>query len=98
MSWNHLKLYETCLNALSGDERITVWHIAVLVGILQLATNTNENPIYISRKKVMQFGHIRNIVTYHKYIKELQLFGYIDYVPSHHPGRRSKVYLQKSLF
>lgn len=89
-----LNVYKTLLFALSKDERVTVWHMATLFGIIQLSKeNELTAPIYISRKKVMELSHINNFVTYNKCIKELQQFGYIKYFPSYHPAYGSKVYL-----
>lgn len=91
-----LNLFGTYLILLSKDDRITVWHMAVIFGIIQLAAGDDiVMPIYISRKKVMQLSHINSIVTYHKCVKELQQFGYIDYFPSYHPAFGSRVYLRK---
>ncbi len=68
-----------------------------MFGIIHLSERGDiENPIYISRKKVMYFAHINSIVTYHKCIKELQAFGYIHYNPSYHPGLGSRVHLIKN--
>ncbi|HEY0055730.1 MAG TPA: hypothetical protein VGB63_10265 [Pedobacter sp.] len=68
--------------------------MAVIFGIIQLATNGNsKSPIFISRKKVMELSHINSFVTYHKCIKDLQQYGYIEYAPSYHPALGSKVYL-----
>lgn len=91
-----LNVFKTYLKILVQDERITVWHMAMIFGIMQLATSVDLHaPIYISRKKVMQLSHINNFMTYHKCIKELQQFGYIDYCPSYHPAYGSKVHLLK---
>lgn len=89
-----LNTYKALLAALAKDERLTVWHLATMFGIIQLAESSDINaPIYISRKKLMETAHIKNFVTYHKCIKELQALGYITYVPSYHPAFGSKVYL-----
>ena len=89
-----LNLYSAFLFGLSKDDRITVWHMAALFGIIQLSENNDiKAPIYISRKKVMELSHINNFVTYHKCIKELQKFGYIEYFPSYHPAIGSRVQL-----
>jgi hypothetical protein len=91
-----LNVYKTLLFALSKDERVTVWHMATLFGIIQLSkVNDLTAPIYISRKKIMELSHINNFVTYHKCIKELQELGYIHYFPSYHPGIGSRVHLVK---
>jgi hypothetical protein len=88
-----LNVFKGFLVSLIKDERITVWHLGIILGIIQLAGNDIESPIFISRKLVMGLGHINNIGTYHKCIKELKAFGYIRYFPSFHPGIRTTVYL-----
>ena len=89
-----LNIFKQFLLSVRRDSRITVWHIALMFGIIQLATcNDPLQPIFISRRQVMYFAHISSFVTYHKCIKELQEFGYIDYIPSYHPGIKSKVFV-----
>jgi hypothetical protein len=36
-------------------------------------------------------SRIRSKATYHKALKDLQLFGYIKYSPSYHPRKASEV-------
>ena len=92
-----LNIFKGLILALVRDKRITVWHMGVMLGIIQLANeNDLHSLIYISRKKVMERGHINNIVTYHKCINELQNFGYIDYEPSYHPAYGSKVIIKQA--
>ena len=89
-----LNIFKDLITALVKDCRITVWHMGTIMGIIQLATENNLSAsICISRRKVMERGHINNFVTYHKCIRELQEFGYIRYEPSYHPGIGSKVFL-----
>jgi hypothetical protein len=89
-------LYRDLLGLLTKDSRITVWHMAAMFGIIQLSNSGDiKEPIYISRKRVMELAHINNFVTYHKCIKELQEFGYILYCPSYHPGIGSKVIFRR---
>lgn len=90
-----LNIFQTYLLSFSNDSRISVWHLGVMFGIINMATTMNiKAPIFISRSKIMKLAHIGSIVTYHKCIKELQEFGYIDYLPSYHPAIGSKVYLK----
>jgi hypothetical protein len=42
----------------------------------------------------MHAAHIRSIATYHKIIRDLQAFGYLDYWPSYHPVKGSLVSLK----
>ncbi len=79
---------------LSRDERITVWHGSIYTALLYLwAKNSCHNPISITRKKVMKLAHVNSIVTYHKCIKQLQDFGYIQYVPSYNCFLGSRISL-----
>lgn len=89
-----LNIFKRLITTLVKDCRITVWHMGTMIGIIQLATENNISAcISISRRRVMECGHINNFVTYHKCIRELQEFGYIRYEPSYHPGIGSKVFL-----
>ncbi len=44
----------------------------------------------------MRLSHIHSIATYHKVIKELHAFGYINYKPSYHPKKGSTISLRMS--
>lgn len=80
------------LDYIEKDNRINVWHFALIIAILRLAyLQDNFITIRVSRSKLMKLAHIRTLPTYHKYFKELQDFGYITYFPSYHPGFRSIV-------
>jgi hypothetical protein len=94
MTTPDLNVFRHFLLSVSRDSRITVWHLALVFGIIQLATDSDiKLPIYISRKQVMELSRVSSIATYHKCIKELQIFGYIDYNPSYHPGIKTYVKL-----
>lgn len=77
------------------DPRLNVWHFALLLAILSLGYKQGQKQnIRVSRSKIMALSHINTIPTYHKYFKELQSLGYIEYLPSYHPGVRSEVNLK----
>ena len=85
------KLYKY-LSILEEDQRLNVWHFALLSAILCLAYRQGRTSIIkVSRSKIMSLSHISTLPTYHKYFKELQLMSYINYRPSYHPGYRSEV-------
>lgn len=74
------------------DKRINVWHLGIYMALLYLwVRNNGTNPIYISRRKIMQLAHVSSIATYHKCLKQLQEFGYIHYVPSYNRFSGSQV-------
>ena len=89
---NGTEFYRRMLFSLSGDNRITVFHIALVYAILYYVKEQQfENTITISRKTLMQFSHIGSCMTYHKCMRDLQLYGYLTYCPSYHPGKGSTV-------
>lgn len=78
------------------DKRLKVWHFALLMAILHLGYKQGQkNVIKVSRSKIMALSHVSTLPTYHKYFKELQDFGYIQYTPSYHPGYKSEVVILK---
>ncbi|MBW7674120.1 hypothetical protein K1I32_00900 [Chryseobacterium sp. LJ756] len=80
------------LRKISDDARLNVWHMAIAVAIIHLAVaQGDQNIIRVSRSKLMKKSHIKTIPTYHKYFKELQLFGYTKYTPSYHPRGMSYI-------
>jgi hypothetical protein len=85
------KLYKY-LSILEEDHRLNVWHFALLSAIFFLAYKQRQTKIIkVSRSKIMSLSHVSTLPTYHKYFKELQQMGYINYRPSYHPGYRSEV-------
>ena len=87
--WAYLSLFEK-------DERLSVWHFALLTAILYLGYRQGQKKVIkVSRSKIMSLSHINTLPTYHKYFKDLQDMGYITYRPSYHPGYRSEVELIK---
>jgi len=52
-----------------------------------------RNPVPISRQELMRISKISAKATYHKCIKDLHNFGYIQYLPSYNPFKGSLVYL-----
>lgn len=82
------------LKMATKDVRLNVWHLSLLLAIVQLAYLQNEKTvIHVSRSKLIELSHIYTLTTYHRYFKQLQDFGYVRYTPSYHPGYRSIVEL-----
>ncbi|WP_426480185.1 hypothetical protein [Chryseobacterium sp. R2ACT005] len=89
---NDLQRWFDFLDEIGSDPQLNVWHISLLIAIARLASKQNEKwLIRVSRNKLMALSHIKTITSFHKYFKELQLFGYIKYTPSYHPDYRSTV-------
>lgn len=91
MTFNILKGY---IRLLEHDNKLNVWHHALMNAILHLACLQNQQKVIrVSRRKLMAYSHIATLPTYHKYLKELQDMGYIQYRPSYDPGYKSEVEL-----
>jgi hypothetical protein len=70
-----------------ADNRISPTHISLYFALLHEAGHTLAIPFYLQRTIVMQKAKICSPVTLNRCLKELHLYGYIDYRPSYTPGR-----------
>lgn len=76
------------------DSRLNPTHISLYLALFQFWNlNHFQNPISISRNEMMKLSKIAALGTYHKCIKDLQDFGYIEYLPSFNPYKGSLVNL-----
>ena len=81
-------------SAIRDDHRISSTHISLYMALFQLYNlNRFQNPLSITRSGVMKVAKINGLATYHKCIKDLNDFGYIQYLPSYNPAIGSLVYL-----
>ena len=83
-------------SAIRSDHRIGTTHISLYMALFQFYNlNKLENPIQITRSAVMEVAKISGLATYHKCMKDLVEFGYIQYEPSYNPAINSQVRLLK---
>lgn len=76
------------------DNRISCTHISLYMALFNLWSEMEfSGPVRITRQQVMGIAKISGLATYHKCIKDLVAFGYIQYFPSYHPGIGSIVHL-----
>ena len=79
---------------IAKDNRLTTAHISLYMALFQFWNmNRFQNPISISRNEMMTISKIGSTNTYSKCLKELDKFGYIQYVPSFNPLKGSVVNL-----
>lgn len=79
-------------SAIRDDNRIGTTHISLYMALFQLYNlNQFKNPVEITRAEVMGVAKISGLATYHKCIRDLTEFGYIQYQPSYNPAISSKV-------
>ncbi len=90
--------YISHLNALFGqfskDNRLNPTHISLYLALFYI-WNYNRFPdkFFINREEVMNQSKIGSTTTYHRCIKELSHWKYINYYPSHNPFKGSSVKL-----
>ena len=81
-------------SAIKNDNRIGTTHISLYMALFQFYNlNRLENPIQITRTGVMEVAKISGLATYHKCMKDLVEYGYIQYQPSYNPSISSQVVL-----
>lgn len=81
------------LEAIREDARITTAHISVYVALWkQWIDKDFEHPLSFFRKDLMGVCKISSFNTYHKTIRQLHEYGYINYVPSYNHFLGSLVY------
>lgn len=90
----NMQQLERLYTTLQSDTRISSVHVSLYMGFFFLWNLKHfQNPISITRRQMMQIAKIGGYATYHKCIKDLQAYGYIQYLPSYHPALGSLVYL-----
>ncbi|WP_051149672.1 hypothetical protein [Flavobacterium indicum] len=89
---NYIKHLTGFFSCIGNEELIYPTHISLYLALFQ-SWNVNrfKNPITISRDEMMKASRIASKATYHKCIKELQLLGFIEYLPSYNPYHGTEV-------
>jgi hypothetical protein len=91
---NYIKHLAGFFERVAGDERLNPTHVSMYVSLFQFWNACRfQNPISISRNELMKVSKISAKATYHKCIRELNDYGYLQYRPSYNPFKGSLVYL-----
>ena len=89
---NYIKHLKGVFLQFSKDNRLNPTHISLYVALFQIWNNNRFlEEFYINREEVMSFSKIGSKSTYHKCIRELNLWKYLIYYPSHNPFKGSKI-------
>lgn len=82
-------------DAIQKDGRISITHIGLYAALVQYWQEHGfENPMQAYSHEVMRVAKISASTTYHKCIRDLHDFGYIDYQPSFKRNKRSCISLK----
>jgi hypothetical protein len=88
-----VQLLSAFMERIREDPRIGPAHISLYVSLIGYWSEKNsESPLYIFSQDIMPLCKISGLATYHRSIKDLDLFGYIRYVPSYNHFLGSLVY------
>lgn len=91
---NYIRHLTGFYDRIQQDDRLNPTHISLYLALFQFWNlNHFQNPISISRTEMMRLSKISALGTYHKCIKQLQEYGYIEYLPSFNPYKGSLVNL-----
>lgn len=79
---------------IGNDPRICIAHIGLFATLLQLWQSGGfPDHIEAYSYEVMEVARISSRATYHRCIRDLHDFGYLQYFPSFNKKRRSKIIL-----
>lgn len=88
-----LKPLSNFFTAIENDYRISITHIGLYAALLHFRVDKGfSNPIKAYRYEIMKIAKITGPVTYHKCIRELNEYGYINYLPKKNRNQRSTIY------
>ncbi len=91
---NYIQHLTGFFEMVTQDNRLSMGHIALYATLFQFWNlNRFQNPMSIARSEIMLISKIGSKSTYTKLLKELDEFGYIQYLPSNNPVKGSLVNL-----
>lgn len=94
---NYITHLNTVFDLFLKDNRLNPTHISLYMALFQVWNSTRfPEEFFVIRDEVMKQSKIGSKSTYHRCLKELHKYGYIQYEPSHNPYRGSKIKLIKN--
>lgn len=89
---NYIRQLSLALMRFSDDERMNPSHISLYLALFQCWNlNRFQNPISVNRSEVMRISKIGSGATYHRCMRQLNDWKYLEYKPSHNPMKGSVV-------
>lgn len=94
---NYITHLNTVFEKFLDDNRLNPTHVSLYMALFQVWNSTRfPEEFFVIRDEIMQQSKIGSKSTYHRCLKELDKYGYIEYQPSHNPYRGSKIKLTKN--
>lgn len=89
---NYITHLNTILEIFNNDKRIRQGHITLYLAFFYLWNKKFfKETLTINRELAMERAKIKSKTTYHNYLRDLDVWGYLTYYPSYHPSRGSKI-------
>ena len=89
---NYIAHLNAVFERFNNDERIKQGHITLYLAFFQKWNREFfKKTLTINREFIMEKAKFKSKTTYHNYLKDLNDWGYLNYFPSFHPARGSKV-------
>jgi len=83
------------MDAIQADARITPYHVSLFAAIVHYKqTHGCASRIFAFSYDLMPLAKISSVATYHKCVRDLHDFGYIDYEASFNRFTGSKIILK----
>ena len=94
---NYITHLNTVLEMFYNDERIKQGHITLYLAFFQLWNRKFfKKTLTINRELIMERAKIKSKTTYHNHTRDLDAWGYLEYYPSYHPARGSKISMTRA--
>ncbi len=89
---NYIVQLNMAFERFHNDARIKQGHITLYLAFFQKWNRGFfKTAITINRELIMDRAKIKSKTTYHNFVKDLNDWGYLQYFPSYHPARGSKI-------
>ena len=89
---NYIKHLNAAYQLILEDSRLNPSHVSLYMALFQLWNITRFVKVfYINRQEVMQLSKVRSKSTYHRCLRDLTNWNYIEYLPSHNIYKGSEV-------
>lgn len=79
------------MDLMKEDPRIGPSHISLYLAIVHCCQMQQQLPVHVFGRDLMKDAKISACGTYHKCMRELKEYGYINYIPSFNPLQGSLV-------
>ena len=89
---NYIKQLNATYEKFTEDNRLNPTHISLYMALFQLWNAAHfMRSFHVIRGEVMLLSKIGSKTTYHRCLKELDYWGYLQYNPSHNPFKGSMI-------